>query len=885
VAAAARASADGLDSTEAQQRLARDGPNILPAERPPSVARELLRQVTHFFALLLWAAAALAVIAGLAPLGAAIVVVILVNGAFAFVQELRADRAVARLRDLLPAKTTVRRDGRRRSIPIADVVVGDVVLLEAGDHVCADLLLLRATGLAIDESTLTGESVPRRVDVGAQAFAGTYVVEGSAEALVTATGSDTTLAGIATLTRRVHRQAGPLALRLHRVVVVVGATSVLVGSTLFGVSLLLGLAPLEGFLFALGVTVALVPEGLLPTVTLSLAMGARTMAAQQALVKRLHAVETLGSVTFICTDKTGTLTRNQMMVAEVWTPVGTATVRGNGYEPAGHVEASSATAAAVAELAYSAVRSSTGALVTRDGQSRPHGDPMEVALYVLGLRAGLDLDTLLRREPTSARMPFDPRRLRSAALAGGTLHVKGAPERILDECVDPSDRSAEALRIAHDMADRGLRVLAVARRSAVPPEQMADAAQLHLLGVVGLVDPPRDEAAAAVAACRRAQIKLAMITGDHPGTAAAVARQVGLASPDSTVLSGPDLPDDDQELASLVDRDGIVIARVNPEQKLRVAKALQARGHIVAMTGDGVNDAPALRTADIGIAMGATGSDVAREAADLVLLDDNFATIVRAVELGRATFANIRRFLTYHLTDNVAELAPFVVWALTGGAFPLAIGVLQVLALDIGTDMLPALALGAEPPHRQTLSGPARTGQLIDRRVAVRAFGVLGPAEAVASLSAFAVVLLAGGWRWGVPPEPALLAVASGTAFAAIVLGQLANAFACRSETRPVFRMSPVTNRLLLIAVASEALLLLVFVGVPPLARLLGSAWPTPLGWLAALAAVPVVLLADSVYKGLLTVGRRSGRSATGSRDRQRWSGAGVEEDAEGTRP
>jgi magnesium-transporting ATPase (P-type) len=314
-------------------------------------------------------------------------------------------------------------------------------------------------------------------------------------------------------------------------------------------------------------------------------------------------------------------------------------------------------------------------------------------------------------------------------------------------------------------------------------------------------------------------------------------------------VSGHELPTSDAELGAVVDRDGIVIARVSPEQKLRIAEALQHRGHVVAMTGDGVNDAPALRAADIGIAMGATGSDVAREAADLILLDDNFVTIVRAIELGRSTFVNIRRFLTYHLTDNVAELAPFVAWALTGGAFPLAIGVLQVLALDIGTDMLPALALGVEPPHPRTMSGAARSGQLIDRRVAVRAFGVLGPAEVATSLGAFVAVLYAGGWRWGAEPAPALLATASGTAFAAIVLGQLANAYACRSDGRPFFRLPVGTNRLLVLAIASELAMLALFVGVAPVAHLLGSAWPTPLGWAAALTAIPVLLTVDTIHK------------------------------------
>ncbi|HEY7223639.1 MAG TPA: cation-transporting P-type ATPase [Micromonosporaceae bacterium] len=849
----------GLSSGEAARRLAEHGPNEMPAARKPPVVLGVLRNITHFFALLLWAAAALAAIAGMAQLGIAIIVVILVNGAFAFIQEYRADRAVDRLRALLPAAATVRRDGQRRRVPVAELVPGDVLLLEAGDQVSADISTLQSVGLAVDESILTGESVSRRAGGGDELYAGTYVVEGSAQALVTATGGATRLAGIATLTRNVHRQAGPLAVRLHRVVTVVAITSVSVGTVLFGVSQMVGLNPVQGFLFALGVTVALVPEGLLPTVTLSLAVGARAMANQHALVKRLDAVETLGSVTFICTDKTGTLTRNEMTAVEVWTPSGTATVTGAGYDPVGRIDSAPEVRELIADLAYSAVRASTGTLVMRDGRPRPQGDPTEVALFVLGLRAGLDLARLLHADRTIARQPFDPRLLRSAALAAGALHVKGAPERVVELCELRTVERERALLAAHGMAERGLRVVGVARGPAVQPDRMRDAAGLRLLGVVGLLDPPREEASAAVDACRRAQIKLAVVTGDHPGTALAVARQVGLAGPDAVVLTGQELPLDDGELGDLVDRDGIVIARVSPEQKLRVAKALQARGHVVAMTGDGVNDAPALRTADIGIAMGANGSDVAREAADLILLDDNFVTIVRAIALGRATFANIRRFLTYHLTDNVAELAPFVVWAMTGGAFPLAIGVLQVLALDIGTDMLPALALGAEPSHARTLSGAARTGQLIDRRVAVRAFAVLGPAEVLSSLGAFVAVLLAGGWRWGAEPSPALLATASGTAFAAIVLGQLANAYVCRSEAQPFFRLRARTNSLLLFAIASELLLLIVFVGIPLVAKVLGSAWPSALGWAAAATAIPTLLLADTIHKGLLSARRTGG--------------------------
>jgi magnesium-transporting ATPase (P-type) len=408
----------------------------------------------------------------------------------------------------------------------------------------------------------------------------------------------------------------------------------------------------------------------------------------------------------------------------------------------------------------------------------------------------------------------------------------------------------------HEFAVRGLRVLAIASRSGLAeiPASAAEAERdLELLGLVALEDPPRPGAASAIAACRRAGVRVAMVTGDHPETARAIARELGLLSSDTRVVVGSDLPDDMSELGLLIDHDGAVLARVSPEDKLRIARALRARGHVVAMTGDGVNDAPALQEAAIGVAMGKSGTDVAREAADLVLLDDDFATIVAAVRHGRATFSNIRRFLTYHLTDNVAELAPFVVWALSGGRFPLAIGVLQVLALDIGTDVLPALALGGEPPSDHVLDrGPGR-GHLLDRTIFGRAFGVLGPVEAFVELSAFVLTFVAVGWRPGESfPEGETLLMASGAAFTAVVLAQSANAFACRS-TRRLFWQKPLrSNRLLGGAIVAQLAMLAGFLYFPPLADLLGQAPPSAVGFGVAASAIVALLLADTIQKQVL---------------------------------
>ena len=840
----------GLSTAQAAERLRRDGHNRLPQAPRVPAWRHLVGQLTHFFAVMLWGAAGLAFLAEMPQLGVAIVVVVLVNGVFAFVQEHRADRSSERLRDLLPRRAIVVRDGSALEIDAAELVVGDCVLLRAGDRVSADLAVVETAELLVDQSLLSGESAAVAIEPEGRVLAGTFVVEGEAVAVVRAIGSATRLATIARLATRPRETIGPLARELQRVVRVIGAIAAGVGLTFFGVAVAVGLPLADGLLFAIGVTVALVPEGLLPTVTLALARGAQAMARRHALVRRLEAVETLGSVTFICTDKTGTLTRNQMEAVEVWTPEGGAVFEGAGYAPVTRVSVEPGAADAVRRLALGAVRCSSGRTVRDAGGWSARGDPMEAALHALALRVGIDVDSEEKEQPITLRRPFDARRRRMSVVAGSNLWVKGAPDALVERAA-PAVGADEAL---HRMAARGLRVIAVAERAAAGLSLDASADELErdlgLVGLIGIQDPPRPGAADAIATCRRAGIRIAMLTGDHPATAAAVAKEIGLFGPHALVLEGKDLRQDPAELALQVDHDGLVVARVTPEDKLAIAHALQRRRHVVAMTGDGVNDAPALRAADIGIAMGRSGTDVAREAADLVLLDDDFATIVHAVELGRATFANVKRFLTYHLTDNVAELAPFVVWALSGGRFPLAIGILQVLALDIGTDLLPALALGAEPPAAHALDRPPESKRLIDTALLWRVFGVLGPTEAVLEMAAFLAAMLAAGWRPGAafPTGPALWA-ASGAAFSAVVAGQMANAYACRSSERTPFALGARKNPLLARAVAVELVALAAFLLIPPLARQLGHAPPPLAGAVVALLAAPAVLLSDAAHK------------------------------------
>jgi magnesium-transporting ATPase (P-type) len=843
----------GLTGEEAKARLEIYGPNLLPITRGPSPVRKLLEQFFHFFALLLWVAGGLAFVAGLPELGVAIFAVILINGAFAFAQEHRAEKAGQRLREIVPRRARVIRDGRLLEIEALDLVPGDLVVLSGGDRVSADLEAIETHFLKADESVLTGESAPVTKEAGDPIFSGSFIVEGEGVAVVTATGSATRLASVAALTTAVRRHETPLGREIRRLVRTTTFIALGVGVVFVATSSVLGIPLQNGLVFGIGVMVALVPEALLPTVTLSLAIGAQRMARHNALVRRLESVETLGSTTFICTDKTGTLTQNRMAVVEVWTPVGTATITGTGYEPDGDVQFhASGVEDLVRDLAVAARRCSTGQAVKEGAEWVAVGDPMEAALDAFARRMGVHIEEEIASNPEIARFPFDPRRRRMSVLTRRSLYVKGAPDAVFPVCTNATQ---DAYRAVEDLSSRGLRVLAIATGPAPdPPTSDPEVVErsLQLLGLLGLEDPPRPSAAASVAACRAAGVALALVTGDHPATAKAIADQVGLYLPGAPVLVGSQLPEDDSLLAALVDHDGAVISRVTPEDKLRIARALRSRGHVVAMTGDGVNDGPALREADIGVAMGQSGTDVAREAADLVLLDDDLGAIVTAIHQGRATFVNARRFLTYHLTDNVAEITPFVIWALSGNRIPLALGVLQILALDLGTDTLSATALGAEPAHRQVSEGRPIRGRLLDRYVAFRAFGLLGPTEAVAEMGAFFAVFMSAGWRPGESFPDNAMAAASGAAFATVVLAQTGNAFACRSTVQPAWRLPLTTNKLLVLAASLELGIAAVFLFVPAVADVLGHSSPPLVGWVIALGSIPLVLAVDAVHKAVL---------------------------------
>jgi len=845
----------GITDEEATRRRREYGQNEIHEVPARSMLSRLAAQFTHFLAVLLWFAAALCFLSeylhpgeGLLRLGIAIVAVIFINAFFTFLQEYRTEKAIEELRKMLPFRVAVIRNGAELEVDAAQIVPGDLVLLREGDKVPADARVVQASRLTVNKALLTGESDSRLLtdaacdddllESGNLVFAGTLVVSGSGKAVVYATGMATEFGKIAQITGRVVEEVSPLKIEITRVTRIVSVIAIGAGACFFAIGALVGRGFWANFLFAIGIIIALVPEGLLPTVTLSLAMGSRRMARRNALVKSLNAVEALGSVDLICTDKTGTLTQNLMTVKEFWSPD------------------DRAMALTVARLCNNTTETAQGF----------KGDPTETALYQFAASQGSSTGERL------AEIPFDAERKRMATLhrIEGKLFVliKGAGEKVVPLCTSlrqagqnvPMQGESAAGRLLEReraMASQGLRVITLAYRQLDElPEGDIPEQGLSFAGFMGLLDPPRPEVPQALRSCRSAGIKVIMITGDAGPTAAAIAREIGLTTGEPVIIEGREcagMPD--QILRAELDKENLIFARMSPQNKMHVVSLLIEGGHRVAVTGDGVNDAPALKKAHVGIAMGLAGTSVAREAADIVLLDDNFASIVHAIEEGRAVFQNIRNFITYIFASNIPELVPYLGYILFG--IPLPLTIMQILAVDLGTDLFPALALGSEKPSPDIMQRPPRppNEHLLTRGILARAYLFLGVLEACAGMTAYFYVMRQGGWTWPEPaaPTPTLYLQATTACLAGIIMTQIANVFVCRSPGVSVITLGILSNRLVLAAIAAEMLLAAFIIYTPVGNSIFACA---PIGadvWLLLIPFAILLLVTDEGRKRLFS--------------------------------
>jgi Ca2+-transporting ATPase len=898
----------GLSPAEAGLRLARHGRNTIREVKGKPLALRFLANFTHLMALLLWAGGLIGLLAHLPQLALAIWMVNVINGSFSFWQEYKAERATEALRRLLPHHALVLRDGEEVRLPAEELVPGDVLLLTEGEHISADARLVRGAELRVDQSTLTGESravrkspepvMQRRgavAELPCLVFAGTSVVTGTGAAVVYATGMATEFGRIAHLTQSVTDEQSPLQLELRHVTRTVTLLATGVGAAFFLLAVtLVSVQPAEAFIFAMGMIVAFVPEGMLPTVTLTLAIGVQRMARRHALIKRLSAVETLGCTSVICTDKTGTLTKNEMTVTDLWTGNQAFTVTGAGYAPQGEIQRDGQRLGTPlpVELRRLLLAASlcNNARLTHDADAPerwvPLGDPTEAALRVVALKGGIEADGEEERTPRVYELPFDSHRKRMSTVhqtdTSLIAYVKGAPGELLAQCtsirldgaVCPLDAEWESRIRAHidAYARGGLRVLAVAERTLPdpPPARTPDAVERELtfLGLVAMLDPPRPEAAEAVARCHRAGIRVLMITGDYGLTAESIARRIGILRNDRPrILTGAELDAMDETALRAALEGEVILARVDPEDKQRVVTALQRLGHVVAVTGDGVNDAPALKQANIGVAMGIAGTDVAQEAADMVLTDDNFASIVNAVEEGRAVYGNIRKFVTYIFTSNGTEAVPFVLYALSGGRIPLALTVMQVLSIDLGTDMVPAIALGAEPAEPGLMERPPRSlkAHIITRSLLARAFLLLAIAQSLATLAAFYFQYWTHGYagQWlDLPGSGTLYRSATAMALAAVATTQVGNLFAQRTTHLRGVRIPLGGNPLIWVGIVSQLALVTAIIYLPPLQWIFGTAAFPAVNWVFLVACMPLLLVVDEVRKALA---RRRTRGTRGS--------------------
>ena len=878
----------GLSQQEASTRLAKYGENTITREKQTSQLLIFLKNFTSVMAILLWVSGFVAILSGTLELGIAIWLVNIINGIFSYWQEHEAQKATNSLMKMLPTYTQVYRDGKLQQVNATQIVPGDVFNLQAGNAVPVDARLIKATSVQVDQSALTGESVPESKKVAFDAgqgefaesnlvYAGTTVGAGTATAVAFATGMHTEFGQIAALTQQQKRSLSPLQLELNRLTKQISLIAISLGVLFFVAAIFFVHYPVaQSFIFALGMIVAFIPEGLLPTVTLSLAQGVQRMAKKHALLKDLNSVETLGETTVICSDKTGTLTQNQMTVDHVWTPAHTYTVTGQGYVNNGEIQLNGKPIHYGSDpdldlLIRLVAFNNDTEVEPAKGKARPKilGTPTEASLVILAQKSGIDTNAYTQKFPRLKELPFDSDRKRMTTIHQHdpqTLSIctKGSLSDLLPHCDTIQENGkvrplTQADKDAIDAANRkyaalGLRSIATAYREipqAADKEKQLDGltietaeTKLTFVGLAIMSDPPRPEIYAAIKKCHNASIKIIMVTGDSSLTAKSIAVKIGLTSDKARVVTGTELDamskaDLKQALAG-----EIIFARVAPEQKYKIVSTLQEMGEIVASTGDGVNDAPALKKADIGVAMGVTGTDVAKDAADMILTDDNFASIVAAIEEGRTVYSNIQKFLIYILNSNLPEAVPSALFLFSRGAIPLPLTVMQILTVDLGTDMMPALGLGSEKAEPGIMDKPprARNAHLMSRTVLWKAFAWYGLIASIISSGAYFFVNHLDGWpTHGLATSGSTYVMATTMTLAAIIFCQIAAAMNCRTENASVFKVGLFANRLVWFGIIFEIFLLALLSYTPFLQELFHTGPLALTDWIF-LAIIPIPL-------------------------------------------
>ncbi len=902
-------SENGLTSEEAKLRLKKYGYNKLSEKRQIPFIHKFIRHLKDLFGILLLVAAILSYISGSPELALIILAVVFVNIFVSIFQESRAEKAMATLKSWMPEFAKVIRDGELKKISVREIVPGDVIFLEEGDRVPADARLMEAFDLFTNNVPLTGESEPQpRVAEPTEVlekaymyspnlvFMSTSVAKGQGKAVVYSTGMNTQFGKIASLTQTIKEEESPLQKEIALTAKYDFIIAVVVGTAFFIASFLFLKVPLTtSILFMIGVMVCCVPEGLQVTVSSALAINVLKMVKQNVVVKRLSAVQTLGSVTVICTDKTGTITKGEMTVNKLWVYDVEVDVSGLGYMPEGEFTVNGqplfAEQAKPVEKLLEIAALCNGAKVDPPSDRNRNwsviGDPTDGALLVAALKSSVNIQDALSQKPIEDILPFSFERKRMSTIhvvkSDVYVYTKGAPRNILDLCTKVlangkvEELTQENLMVIeskmHEFANQGLRLIAVAYKKVPSSQYNKEEAEKDLVfvGLAAMRDPPRAEVKDAVLKAQRAGVKTVIITGDYGPTAEAIAKEVGIVDKDCCqVIRGVDLDDlNDQAIIKEVRQGNVVFARVSPEQKLRVIKVLKGSGEIVAVTGDGANDAPSLKEADIGVAMGASGTDVAREAADIVLLDDSFASIVKAVESGRAIYENIRKFIVYVFSHNWAELIPFVLYAALG--IPLPLLVVQVLAIDLAIDVIPSLALSREPPEAGIMQEPPRSikERLFTRRVLIRSVfigAIIAAGAMIGCLEAWAI----GGWHIGMPvpadwqfgakgitPNPLYLKGVT-MMFAGIVVAQAGNVLACRTSKQSIFKTSLKTNKWIIAGIVSQLSILAILVYVPPIQNVFGTVGLSLTDWLFLISLAIVVVLAEEIRKFL---SRRFGKT------------------------